>query len=178
MGSQVWTSPIGLTPAYDAAAYNTSTTLTDVSPVPQVTINAGTLETGQSIRVTARGKFSNTATPTLLLGLYWGGVAGTKLAAIGATTTTTAATNWPFQVDALLTCRSTGTSGSMETSGIVMLGTSLTAMTPIWMDASAIAPVTIDTTVNKTLTLGAQWGASSASNTLTVVQWCVEGIGY
>lgn len=177
MAQQGWTAPLGPTPGYDATAYNTSITLTDVSPVPQFTINAGTAYVGKAWRVHGMAKFSNTLTPTLLNGIYWGGVAGVKLCATAATTTTTAATNWQIQIEALIVCRSTGTAGTLLASGNVRLGTSLTAATYIPMDSIAPAVATVDTTTNKTLTWGAKWSASSASNTLTVMQWTIEDIG-
>lgn len=160
------------------AAYNTSTTLTDVSPAPQLTLPANFLGNGSALRLTACGTFSNTATPTLLLGFYYGGVAGVALAAIGATTTTTAATNWPWRIEATATVRSNGATGTIITQGFVDLATSLTAVTRIPLPATALATVTIDTTAAKVLSVGAQWGASSASNTLTCHQFLVESLGY
>jgi hypothetical protein len=167
-------------PAYAGTALANSTSLTDISPVPNVTIPANSLMTGQVIRVTARCKFSNvTAAPSLLLGIYYGGVAGVKLCAIGATATTITAANWPIEVRALLTVQTVGASGSIMPSGEVLLGTSLTAWTAIPMDASATAAVTVDTTTAKALTLGAQWSggsAPSASDTIQCLQWVVEGL--
>lgn len=167
-------------PAYSGTALTNSTTLTDINPVPNITIAAGSLEAGQAIRITARCKFSNvTAAPSLLVGIYYGGVAGTKLCAITSTATTLTAANWPIQIDALLNVNSVGTSGSITASGMVFLGTSLTAGTWIPMDASAIAAVSVDTTTAKALTLGAQWAggsAPSASDTIQCIQWAVEGL--
>lgn len=162
--------------AYSGTALASSNSLTDISPVPNITIAAGSLETGQVIRVTARMKFSTTGTPTFLAGIYYGGIAGNKLCAIGATATASTGTNWPIEVNALLVVNSVGTSGSITASGFVDLGTSLTAATHIPMDASAIAAVTVDTTTAKILTLGAQWGTNSASNTVQCIQWVVEGL--
>lgn len=176
MSSQSWEQLINPVAVADGTALASSTTLTDVSMAPQTTIPANYLQPGSMLRVTARAKFSNTSTPTLLLGLYYGGVAGTKLCAIGATTTTTGATNWPIQIEALINVRTIGSSGTCYATGFVDLGTSLTAVTRIPMDASAVAAATIDTTTAKTLTLGAQWGTNNASNTLTVVQWAVESL--
>ena len=105
MSSQSWEQLINPVAVADGTAYNTSTSLTDVNPTPNTVIPANYLQPGSMLRVTARAKFSNTSTPTLLLGIYYGGVAGTKLCAIGATTTTTGATNWPIQVEALINVR-------------------------------------------------------------------------
>lgn len=165
--------------AYAGTALANSNTLTDVSPVPQYTVAKGAFQPGMAIRCHGRLTFSATATPTLLLGIYWGGVAGTKICAIGATTTGNG-TNWPIIVDALITCRASAlpSSTTIGGSGSVDLGTSLTAVTRIPMDASAFATVSVDSTVAKDITLGAQWGAASASNTLTVQQWVVEFLNF
>lgn len=156
------------------AAYNTSVTLTDVSPAPQITIAANSLFVGQRLRVKGYGIFSNTGTPTLLLGVYYGGVAGTALATTGAVTTTTGATSWPFDIELDILVKSVGSSGTVWCNGKVNLGTSLTAMTPLWLPSSQTQPITVDTTSAKALTLGAQWGTSSASNTLTVEDFYAE----
>ena len=160
-----------------AAAYASSSSITDVSPGAAsngaFVIPANSLTIGSTITVEALCKFSNTGTPNLTLGVYYGGVAGTKLAATGATATTTGATNWPVRLKYVGTVQSLGTSGSIVGGGYVMLGTSLTAFTLIPIDAAATAAVTIDTTAAKALTLGATWGTLSASNTLTCMNFVV-----
>lgn len=156
------------------AAYNTSVTLTDVSPTPQIVIAANSLFVGQRLRVKGYGIFSNTGTPTLLLGIYYGGVAGTALATTGAVTTTTGATNWPFAIDLDILVKSVGTTGTVWCNGMVNLGTSLSAMSDIWLPSTQTQPITVDTTSAKALTIGAQWGTSSASNTLTVEDFYAE----
>lgn len=179
---QYWTAP--LPPLFTASgtAYNTSVTLTDVSPGGATagaakTIPAGFLEEGMVLRLTAFGTFSNTATPTLLLGFYYGGVAGTALAATSAITTTTGATNWQWRMEYQGTVRTKGATGTIMGSGWVDLATSLTAVTHRPIPETALATVTIDTTAQKVLTVGAQWGTSSASNTLTCVHFDVDIAG-
>ena len=158
------------------AAYASSTSLTDVSPAPQFTFAAYQLVPGSVIRVTAGGVASNTSTPTLLLGLYYGGVAGTALAATTAITTTTAMTNWSWRLDYTGIVRTVGTSGTIMGMGQVRIPTSLTAWTYRPIPETALATVTIDTTAAKTLTLGAQWSANSGSNTLTCHQFLIESV--
>lgn len=174
---QYWASPIPPLHVAAAAAFNTSITLTDVSPLPSIVLPANFLDIGTRIQITAYGTFSNTATPTLLLGFYYGGVAGPALAATSAITTTTAATNWPFRLYYEGHVRSLGTAGTIMGTGYVDLATSLTAYTHRPIPETALATVTIDTTAAKNITLGAQWGTSSASNTLTChsITCLVEG---
>lgn len=169
MARQYWTSPLPPFHTADGAAYATSIALTDVSPLPNITIPAGYLEPGMEIEIEAAGQFSNTATPTLLLGIYYGGVAGVALAASSAVTTTTGAAAWPWEMRYRGVIRTAGTTGSINGRGRLYLGTALTAFTtrPI-PETAAARTVTIDTTTAKIITCGAQWGTSSASNTLTV----------
>jgi len=168
MARQYWVSPLPPFHPADGAAYATSVTLTDVSPLPNIVIPANFLEVGMELEIEAAGQFSNTATPTLLMGVYYGGVAGAALAATSAITTTTGATAWPWQLRYRGVVRAIGSAGSINGQGRFYLGTALTAFTtrPI-PETLAARTVTIDTTVAKAITIGAQWGTSSASNTLT-----------
>lgn len=169
MARQYWVTPVPPFHNTDGTALATSTTLTDVSPAPQITLPANLLEIGSEIEVEAAGQFSNTGTPTLLLGVYYGGVAGVALAASSAVTTTTGAAAWPWQLRYRGVVRSMGSTGTINGQGRLYLGTALTAFTvrPI-PETLAARTVTIDTTTAKAITVGAQWGTSSASNTLTV----------
>jgi len=177
MAAQFWETLLNAQQTRSAgAAYNTSVTLTDVSPAPQLILPANFLQDTSVLKVTATGTFSNTSTPTLLLGVYYGGVAGTKLAASGATTTTTGATNWPWRLEATITVRTIGSAGTAVTAGVLYLATSLTAYSVIPIDAAAQTTATINTTAASALTLGAQWGTNSVSNTLTCNQFLVESL--
>lgn len=166
---QYWISPLPPFHNADGAAYASSTTLTDVSPTPPIVLPANLLEIGSELEIEAAGSFSNTGTPTLLLGFYYGGVAGAALAASSAVTTTTGAASWPWHLRYRGVVRSNGTSGSINGQGRLYLGTALTTFTTRAIpETLAARTVTIDTTAAKAITVGAQWGTSSASNTLTV----------
>lgn len=171
---QYWVAPLSPLHTTDGAAYASSTTITDVSPTPNITLPANLLEVGSLLRMSAVAKFSNTGTPTLVSGFYYGGVAGTALAATSAITTTTAATNWQLRLFYEGRVRSIGSTGTILGSGWVAISTSLTAWTFRPIPETAIATVTIDTTTAKTLTMGATWGTNSASNTLTCLHFDVE----
>jgi hypothetical protein len=164
-------SPIPPFKTADGSPLASSVTLTDISPAPQIVPSAVVMiEAGMEFEVEAYGEFSTTGTPTLLLGFYWGGVAGTALAASSAITTTTTGAAWPWRMHYRGRIRATGTSGSIKGVGHLQLGTSLTAMAMSWIPVTqALRTVTIDTTAagGKALTVGAQWGTSSASNTAT-----------
>jgi hypothetical protein len=166
---QYWVSPLPPFGIADGAAYGTSVTLTEVSPTPQIILPAGILELGTRLEWYAFGRFSNTVTPTLTFGLYSGTIAqaigsAAVLCASSAVTTITAATNRTWRIEGHVQIRAIGTSGSALGLGeITNLSTGLTDMMP----ASAPTAVTVDTTVARYISLGATWGTSSASNTLT-----------
>lgn len=165
-------------PTAAGTALASSTTLTDISVAPQFTLPANFLGAGSALKFTAYGVFSTTATPTLLLGVYYGGVAGTALAATTATTTGSGVTNVPWRLELHTTVRTTGSSGTAISQGFVDLGTSVSAVTHVPLPQVALTTVTVDTTAAKTLTVGAQWGTSSASNTITLHGFYVESLGF
>ena len=175
MASQFWVSQLQPYPVASGAAYNTSIALTDVSPAPQIVIPGGTFQPGQIYRVAASGTFSNTLTPTLLLGVYIGGVAGAGFSG-GAITTITAATNWQWHMEINFQVRTIGTTGTfMPLNGKLRMPASATSFQTMYcVPSTAPATVTRDTTAAQAITIGAQWGASAAANTLTCLGVTVE----
>jgi len=179
MAFQTWVEAIPRFHTASGTALATSTTLTDISPTPNISIPGGRLQAGTTIRLTASGQFSNTGTPTLLLGFYYGGVAGAALGATAAITTTTGATAWPWRLHYQGRVRSTSATGQIVGQGNLHLGTSLTQFSDFALPATAAArTVTIDTESAKVITVGAQWGTSSASNTITCDEILVEIVSF
>lgn len=177
MASQFWTSPLNApAPILDGGPLASSTALTTISPTPDCAIKGGTLTAGQVIRVNAFGRYGTTGTPTLLLGLYWGGSAGVQLFS-GATALTCASsvTNGTWSLEAMLTVRSIGSTGTII--GVGRIGGVSAASATDHAPATAPAAVTVDTTSVKALVLAAQWGTSNAANTITVHHFSVEGVG-
>lgn len=177
MARTLYVAPVPPLNATAGAAYVSSSTITDVSPAPQIVLPANLLDVGQVLRLTAFGVFSTTGAPTLVTGFYYGGVAGVALAATGATATGSGVTNVPFRLEYEGRVRSTGTSGTIMGAGFEMRGTSVSAVGFVPIPVTALATVTIDTTTAKTITVGATWGTLSASNTLTCHHFNVELIG-
>lgn len=176
MPLQSWEAVLNVPGEGAGTALASSTTLTDISPAPQLTLPAGYMYIGQRLRMIAYGIFSTTGTPTLLIGGYYGGVAGSALAATGATTTGSGAASWPWRLQLEIYVRSLGSSGTVWCNGLVFLGTSLSATTPLNIPSTQTQPITVDTTTAKALTVGAQWGTSSASNTITCEDAYIEAI--
>lgn len=164
------------------------TTFTTYQDVAGLTSDPGSLphsgpnelRKGTKIQVEAFGTFSTTGTPTLQIGGIYGATpnaaGGTAFAQSAAITTGTGAAAWFWHYNAWGLVTAVGTSGTIWIAGILDLGTSLTAMAagvpcPV---TDAARTVTIDTTVDKAWGLGAAWGTSSASNSITVAGFRVE----
>lgn len=178
MPYMAWSSLLNSPTSGAGSAYNTSTSATDVSAAPQFTLPANFLQAGSVLRFKAFGVLSTTATPTMNLGIYYGGVAGTALATTGAITQGSGVTNVPWRIELDTIVRSTGSSGTAISSGFAKFGSAVSAYTDeVPLPATALATVTINTTAASTLTVGATWGTSSASNTLTLHGFLIESLG-
>jgi hypothetical protein len=190
MANQTW-EILANAPSYSSentgTVYKESTTLTDVSPGGNTLGQAFTigrdcppLEAGTILRYTARGTYSNTGTPTIILGLYYGGVAGVALAETIAIKTSSGVSNQSWALEATSRVISVGPTGKIITQGVVdgfeavSAETTSVGSTMMPETTSTGGEATINTDESKILTIGAKWGASSASNLLTVYQWYVE----
>lgn len=173
--NQTWENLLDPHPIARGAAFATFTTAKDVSPTPLPFVLASELKLGSKVELEAFGEFSTTGTPTLQLSFLYGVAAGqvasggVTLAASGSITTGSGAAAWPWHVKWVGIITATGASGTIYGSGLLDLGTSLTAVATSTLPVTAAArSVTIDTTISKTFGVGAAWGTSSGSNTITV----------
>lgn len=167
------------------AALKESTALTDISPGANTAgqallIPAGTLKVGNILRYTACGTYSTTGTPTLKLGLYWGGVAGITLAETIAVETKSSVTHQSWRLEAISRVVEIGSSGAILTQGTVVGVESVSAITTnagttmLPEEATGGNEVTINTDESKIITVSGKWSASSASNAINCYQWLVE----
>ena len=178
MPAQTWqmvaNSPISGAGQGAGSAYASSASATDVSPAPQFQSQTwGPMYAGQKWRFTGYAIASNTGTPTLNLGVYYGGVAGSALCTSGTVTTTTAMSAWQWLIVVECEVITIGSSGAIRSYGWVDIPTSATAVTRQSMNGTA-QDVTVNTTTNSALTFGATWSASSSSNTLTCKGFKIE----
>jgi hypothetical protein len=172
--NQSWIAAVNSPGEGAGAAYANSSAATDVSPAPQFNSQTyGPMYIGQKWRWTAYAIASNTSTPTLNLGFYYGGVAGTALITSGAITTTTAMSSWWWRWIAYSEVISLGSSGTIRTYGWIDIPTSATAVTTQQMSSTS-QDVTVNTTTNSALTAGATWGTANSSNTLTLKGFILE----
>lgn len=170
-----YATPLGpFAPALGVAA-STFTTRQDVSPLPCGILPANACELGTRIKIEASGHWSATGTPTLVLGFYAGAVTATgagSLTSILAETgaiTLSATTDIPWHLDYTGIVTATGSTGSITGSGVVDMGSSLTAI------ASTSAPITLalrtvalNTSISNAIGVCATFSASSASNIVRV----------
>jgi hypothetical protein len=178
MPYMAWSSLLNSPGIGAGAAYANSVTITDVSAAPQFTLPANFLQVGSALRFEAFGVLSTTGTPTMNLGFYYGGVAGTALAATGAITQGSAVTNVPWRIGLTAHVRTVGSSGTVMCHGSGYFGSAVSTLSAeVPLPATALATVTIDTTAAKVLSVGATWGTQSASNTLTLHGFTIESLG-
>lgn len=118
------------------------------------------------------GKASNAVTTpgTLTLRIRWGGLAGTVLVASNAMTQNVIVqTDKTWFAEADIQCLSEGTTGTFLTVGRITRGNQAAAavadMTPDMWPAASLAPVTVDTTTLKLLSITAQPSLTTASLT-------------
>lgn len=183
MSRQFWSEALAWATADGTAIANTTT---ETIIFPNVVIPANYMQDGRVLRVTASGRYSTTATPTLVFALRWGGVAGTVIAQTAAqTTATVTAAQW--FLEALIQTRSNGATGTVFVQGQLTLhedaaGTQGTVtnygMSCPLASAGVATPaaVTVDLTADTALSITADWSAASASNTLTGHVYVIEGL--
>lgn len=189
-GLQAFVEPLDGTIS-DGTQISNSTTETIVCP--DFNIPAYYMAVGRILRIWAFGVNSNVVTTpgTLTFAVRWGGVAGTVLlqsAAIGLDTT--ARTNALWELDAKITCRAVGSSGSFMSGGhaevvnvLASVGISnngvfgaLTSLlgsagAPI---ASGNAAVTVDTTAAKLLSVTGKFSVATNPTNLTCQSRIIE----
>jgi hypothetical protein len=167
----------------DGSAIANSTT--EAIMMPNILIPGNLLQDGRILRLIVFGRHSTTGTPTLTFRVRWGGVSGTIICQSGAITTGSAVTNAIFRMEAMIQVRTNGSTGTVFGMGEVEIAEdaantvgSATNATAVGMMGSAgvatPAAVTLDLATDTLLSVTAQWGTASASNTLTGHLYTVE----
>lgn len=176
MGAQNWVETLDATIA-DGTQISNSTAETIVCP--DFNIPAYYMAPGRTLLMLASGVMSNVVTTpgTLILRVRWGGVAGTVLVASSAQgLDTTARTNSLWALLVWITCRTSGSSGTFLSAGIMfgnVLSTTAANLLPALLGsagaplASGNVAVTVDTTTAKLLSLTATFSVSTSPTNLT-----------
>jgi len=180
MGARTyWSAPVPALGSTDGPSV-TAAALTDASPTASpIILPADILEVGTTLRMHAFGTLNCTsATPTVVLGFYYGGTAGVALAVSAALAMSASETLWPWRLDYEGEIRAIGSSGSIVGNGQSFNPTSLTAWTnaPIPQTAGA-KTVTIDTTARKQLSVGCTFSVTTGTPTLVCQHFRAELMG-
>lgn len=152
----------------DATVTNTTVETTLVGTVSgTATLSANVLAAGRTLRLTARGYMGAAGTVPLRLRVRYGGISGTILLDTTANQIQMPMTNRTWEVSGLITCRTTGASGTVYGQGFFS--------GPVLVDMRNTATTTIDTTAASVLLLSAEWGAGvSATDTITSTNMLME----
>jgi hypothetical protein len=176
MGNMTWSNLLDPYALARGAAKNTFTSFADISPTPLPVSYANELKVGTKVEVEAWGEYSALTSATLALGVWYGAVTSAwQMAQFTLGTTPTA---WPWHLNSWFTVTNvSATAGTIDGMGIADIGSSLTAFNAGQaFPATAAARIlnNLDTTAMKQWGVGAQWGASSASNTITCYGMAVK----
>lgn len=171
MGNSTWDNTLDPFPNSRGSAFNTFTAAKDVSPTPLPVVYGNEMRIGSKIELEARGEYTGVTGNTFRLGFHYGVLAGAvltggvELAGTALTAMGTSPTAWMWHMSYRGIVTAVGASGVIYGSGILDLGTSLTAVGAFAMPVTAAArSKTIDTTTQKTFGVFAEFGTSAAGN--------------
>jgi hypothetical protein len=150
----------------DATCANTTTETTLTSTgVGTLTLPANFFVAGKTIKLQAYGFHSSTSGTTVTIRIKLG-----STTILTATGTSGPDTNAGIIMDTVITCRTTGASGTVSGQGVYTeIGNS-----PNFRQMTNTAAVTVDTTTSQAISMTAQWGAASAGRTITVTNLSVQ----
>lgn len=169
MGNNTWDNLLDPHPTARGSAKNTFTTFADISPALNPVSYANELKLGTKIVIEACGEFSTTGTPSLSIGVWYGIVTANWASSVTATGSGAAAWPWHLRWNGIVTAVS-ATVGTIYGHGLLDISnTGLDNYIPraVPITAAARSLATLDTTTAKTWGVGAAWGTSSASNSIT-----------
>jgi len=185
-GAQNWVETLDVLTADGTQISNTTS---ETIVCPDFNVPAYYMTPGRTLYIWAFGVNSNVVTTpgTLTIRVRWGGVAGTVLLASAAQgLDTTARTNALWQMEAKITCRSAGATGTFLSGGYIqqanLLSSTAANLLPALLGssgtplASGNAAVTIDTTTSKLLSVTAQFSVATSPTNLTCQQRIVSVI--
>ena len=155
--------------ATGTVANTVSETALTSTGVGSLTLPANFFIAGRTIRIWGQGFHSTTGTPTIRIKIKLG---STIIADTGAQTSTAASNNW-IVVNADITCRTVGASGTIFTQGEYREASTSPSSFNLFA-LSNTATTTIDTTASQALSVTAQWGTASASNTISMTNFTME----
>ena len=176
----------------NGTALSNSTTATDISPQPPLSLLTSYWFPGFVLRFTAAGVIStaSSAPGTLTLWINMSATSGVTLSSannnlltvLNAVTPTVSAANWRWRIEATVRAVTlgAGSTAAWVSEGKFYNPTSATAFAPVLSPAAgALANVTgsgMSTSVANSIGLGAAWGTASGSNSIQVSHWLIEAL--
>lgn len=170
-------------------AYASSASATAVSPATgagycPVSFFLPSYGQAKRLWVKATGVLSTTGTPNLTVGVTANTTQGTYnssgiLATSAVTAQASSVTNVPWDLDVMISCVTTGASGTFLSFGKFVVYTASTTEQMMRVSSSTANPNTAFTLSTQTayyIEMFATWGTSSSSNTLTVYDYSVYGM--
>ncbi len=133
-----------------------------------VTLPASFLSAGKSIKLHMLGVMSSTSAPTITLSVK----VGSSILATTAAGASGNGTNNVFEIELVITCRTTGVSGTIFAQGFYTEHYA----SGLIQDMPRTTAFTIDTTATNTLDVLAQWGTMAAGNTITATNFTIEDV--
>lgn len=162
------TCPFTATASATVANTTTETSILGTG-VGTKTLPANFFVAGKTLRVVVKGHIADTGTPTLRIRCKLG---STTIVDTGAQTLLAITGTRGFEAEFLLTCRTTGASGTVFGQGDFQYNSA--AVTGNVIDAPNTAATTVDTTASQAVDVTATWGTASASNTITGTNVTIE----
>lgn len=145
------------------------------SGVGSLTLAANALIAGKTIRLVVGGVYSTpaAASPSLIFKIKLG---STVVATFTTTTLHSGATNERFCVEVLITCRTTGASGTVMVDGEVSYQTVTAGVMGIDPLNNAGATTVVDTTTSQAIGVTVQWDSATSSRSITGTVVIVESL--
>jgi hypothetical protein len=142
--------------------------------IGSLTLPAGALTAGKTLRGTLRGYVNATADPTLSVKVYLGAVAVYTGPTLSIYPDTDSAFTMMFDV----TCRTVGSSGTVQSQANTLYivdeeGTKFS----VPLDVSQTSTVTIDTTSANVINVKTAWGTADVGNAITITNAVFELLG-
>lgn len=176
MSRQFWSECLAWSTADGTAVANTTT---ETILMPNVIIPANFMQDGRLLEGKMMGKLSTTGTPTMTWAIRYGDVSGTLLATSEAITMGSGVTTVNWELNFTIQTRSNGATGSLFTSGNLMVHTAAGTVLSNVLSVSgydAPAAVTVNLTTDWALAVTGDWSAASASNTITAMHYHLSAL--
>ena len=136
--------------------------------VGTLTLPANFFVAGKTIRLRIGGIYSTpvAATPSVLIKVKYG---STVIATVTTTGLLSGATNLEFDGEVLITCRTTGSSGTVMTHGDIQYATGVAGTIAVDPLNNAGATTTINTTTSNLLDVTVTWDTATTSRIVTSI---------